>query len=50
LALSNRDRVGRALEILGGALAPFVDRHMAAFLPEGRDWLEHCVMATVPAP
>jgi Swt1-like HEPN len=40
LALSNRDRVGRALEILGGGLGPFVDRHMAAFLPTGRDWLE----------
>jgi hypothetical protein len=35
LALSNRDRIGRALEILGGALTSFVDRHMAAFLPEG---------------
>jgi hypothetical protein len=40
LALSNRDRVGRVLEILGGVLAPFVDRHMAAFLPTGRDWLQ----------
>lgn len=40
LALSNRDRIGRALEILGGCLGPFVDRHMAAFLPQGRDWLE----------
>lgn len=40
LALSNRDRIGRALEILGGGLAPFVDRHMAAFLSRGRDWLD----------
>jgi hypothetical protein len=40
LAPSNRDRIGRALEILGDALAPFVDRHMAAFLSQGRDWLE----------
>jgi Swt1-like HEPN len=40
LALSNRDRVGRALEILGGGLGPFVDRHMVAFLPTGRDWLQ----------
>jgi hypothetical protein len=40
LALSNRDRISRALEILGGALTPFVDRHMAAFLPRDRDWLE----------
>jgi len=40
LALSNRDRVGRALEVLARGLGPFVDRHMAAFLPPGRDWLE----------
>jgi Swt1-like HEPN len=40
LALSSRERVGRALEILSAGLAPFVDRHMAAFLPRGRDWLE----------
>ena len=40
MALSNRDRIGRALEILGSALTPFVDQHMAAFLPQGRDWLE----------
>jgi hypothetical protein len=40
LALSNRDRIGRALEILGGGLVPFVDRQMAAFLSRDRDWLE----------
>ena len=32
MALSNRDRVGRALEIMAAALLPFVDRHMAAAL------------------
>ena len=40
MALSNRDRIGRALEILGSVLTPFVDQRMAAFLPQGRDWLE----------
>jgi hypothetical protein len=40
LVLSNRDRVGRALEILGNGLTAFVDRHMAVFLPTGRDWLQ----------
>jgi hypothetical protein len=40
VALSNRDRVGRALEILARGLEPFVDRHMSAATPAGRDWLE----------
>jgi len=40
VALSNRDRIGRALEVLAGGLEPFVDRHMAAAMPKGRDWLE----------
>ena len=40
MALSNRDRVGRALEVMAGGLEPFVDRHMAAALPSGRDWLQ----------
>ena len=40
LAVSNRDRIGRALEILGGGLTPFVDRGMSAFLSGGRDLLE----------
>ena len=40
MALSNRDRVGRALEIMARGLGPFVDQHMAAALPSGRDWLQ----------
>src|SRR5258708_1764413 len=40
VALSNRDRVGRALDMLARGLVPVVDRCMAAFLPSGRDWLE----------
>ena len=39
MALSNRDRVGRALEVMAEGLQPFVDRHMAASLSSGRDWL-----------
>jgi hypothetical protein len=40
VALSNRDRVGRALEVMAGGLEPFVDRQMAVALPSGRDWLQ----------
>ena len=40
VALSNRDRVGRALEILAKGLEPFVDRHMVTAMPQGRDWLD----------
>lgn len=37
MGISNRDRVGRAIEHLSDALAPFVDEHMAR--AEGPDWL-----------
>ncbi len=40
MVLANRDRVGRALELLARGLGPFVDRNMADFLPTGRDWLQ----------
>jgi hypothetical protein len=40
VAVSNRDRVGRGLEILAVGLAPFVDAGMAAVAPAGRDWVE----------
>ena len=30
MAITNRDRVGKALEILGDGLAPFVERYRAA--------------------
>ena len=40
MALSNRDRVGRALEILAKGLEPFVDRHMVTAMPQGKDWLD----------
>ena len=40
MATSNRDRVGRGLEILAAGLEPFVDDAMSAAAPAGRDWLE----------
>jgi len=40
MALSNRDRVGRAFELLAGGLGPFVDRRMAATHPSGAGWFE----------
>ncbi len=40
MALSNRDKVGKGLEALGRGLRPFVDRHMAATVPQGRDWVD----------
>lgn len=38
MALSNRDKVGRGLELLADGLAPFVDRYMSATVKSG-DWL-----------
>src|SRR5215467_2905726 len=40
MATSNRDRIGRGLEILAAGLAPFVDARMAATTPPGQDWVE----------
>jgi len=40
MATSNRDRVGRGLEVLAGGLAPFVDARMSGVTPAGRDWVE----------
>src|SRR6266496_3732343 len=40
MATSNRDRVGRGLEILAAGLSPFVDARMTATAPNGRDWVE----------
>ncbi len=40
MALSNRDRVGRAFELLAAGLAPYVDRRMRATSPPGRAWLD----------
>jgi predicted AAA+ superfamily ATPase len=40
MALSNRDRVGRGMEILAAGLSPFVDERMSAVITDGRDWVE----------
>jgi len=40
VALSNRDKVGRGLELLAEGLKPFVARYMSAKLPAGKDWVE----------
>lgn len=40
MATSNRDRVGRCLELLAEGLGPFVDARMAAVVPTGQDWRE----------
>jgi len=38
MAVSNRDRVGRALELLAGAVGPYVDRLMTQGSPAGGNW------------
>ncbi|MHB1534039.1 MAG: Swt1 family HEPN domain-containing protein [Acidimicrobiales bacterium] len=38
MAASNRDRVGKALELVGAGLGPFVDRRMTARSPQGGHW------------
>ncbi len=38
MALTNRDRVGQALELLGAALKPYVEREMQAAY--GKRWLQ----------
>jgi predicted AAA+ superfamily ATPase len=40
MAMSNRDRVGRGLEMLATGLGPFVEARMAAAAPDGRAWAE----------
>ncbi|WP_433243497.1 Swt1 family HEPN domain-containing protein [Streptosporangium sp. CA-135522] len=38
MALSNRDRIGRGLEILGVGLEPFVEMMMSMATPGSQDW------------
>lgn len=38
MALSNIDRVGRALDVLSEALEPYVDRVLGQHAPAGQDW------------
>jgi predicted AAA+ superfamily ATPase len=40
VATSNRDRVGRGMDLLAEGLAPFVDAGMSAAAPAGRDWAD----------
>lgn len=39
MAINNRDRVQRAIDLLAVALEPFVDQHMSA-AAKGKDWIE----------
>ena len=38
MALSNRERVGKALELLARAFGPYIDRRMAKASPRGGNW------------
>ena len=38
MAVSNRERVARALEIAAEALGPFVAKQLASNVPAGTDW------------
>ncbi|MEV5414519.1 Swt1 family HEPN domain-containing protein [Thermopolyspora sp. NPDC052614] len=40
MALSNRDRIGRGLELLGMGLEPFVDMMMSMATSGNQDWVE----------
>jgi len=40
MAMSNRDRVGRGMDVLAAGLGPYVDARMRAAAPKGRDWVE----------
>ena len=37
--MSNRDVIGRGLELLAASLGPFVDTQMTAAVPGGQDWI-----------
>lgn len=40
MALSNKEKVGRALTAVAEGLKPFVDSRMSATLPAGKDWVD----------
>ncbi|HUP68916.1 MAG TPA: Swt1 family HEPN domain-containing protein [Acidimicrobiales bacterium] len=48
MALSNRDRVGRAFELLATGLGPYVDRRMRAASRAGKDWLRDYLASASP--
>jgi len=37
--MSNRDMIGRGLELLADGIGPFVDTHMTAAVGSGQDWI-----------
>jgi len=39
MAINNRDRIGRAMELLAEGLLPYVDQHMSA-AANGKDWIQ----------
>jgi len=40
MAISNKEKIGRGLDLLAGGLSPFVDRHMTAAAPQGQGWIQ----------
>lgn len=48
MALSNRDRIGRAFELLAAGLGPYVDRRMRAVSQSGDGWLRAWVSSATP--
>jgi len=48
VALSNRDRVGRAFEVLAVGLGPYVDRRMRASSRAGKDWVRDFLASASP--
>ena len=40
MAISNKEKIGRGLDLLASGLAPFVDRHMTDAAPAGQDWIQ----------
>jgi predicted AAA+ superfamily ATPase len=40
MASSNRERVGRGMDLLAEGLGPFIEARMAAVTPSGQDWVE----------
>ena len=45
MAVSNRDRIGKAFEILAEGLEPWIDGEMRANAPSGADWIAAIVTA-----
>lgn len=46
MAVSNRDRVGKAFEQLAEGLRPYVDRRLRRFHPQKDDWFERWVASS----